>query len=194
MPKRWWKREAGTTEPDYDAEIRVVRERLMPILAACERWHARVSDLSVPMQPTPGAPLRPSWESWVRMCTRLELLAHKQLRGRPWSEEDVRFLEGYGVTLGELMGYSYGSVQHPVDDAPRAASAICDPANDVMRVVGTGRPRELWVLYPWRGEKAVCRGVVLTYYEIDAKDAPTDAEWRAMLDSKEPPREPPWLD
>jgi hypothetical protein len=85
-------------------------------------------------------------------------------------------------------------VQHPVDDAPRAAAAICDPLNDVMRVVGTGRPRELWILYPYREQKVVCRGVVLSYYEIDAKEVPTDVEWKAMLDSKEPPREPPWLD
>jgi hypothetical protein len=35
---------------------------------------------------------------------------------------------------------------------------------------------------------------VLSYYELDAEDAPTDAEWKAMLDSKEPPREPAWLE
>jgi hypothetical protein len=91
------------------------------------------------------------------------------------------------------MGYSYGSLHHAEDDAPRAAPVVCDPSHDVMRVVGTGRPRELWVLYPFHDQKIVCRGVVLSYYEIDAKEAPTDAEWKAMLDSKEPPREPKWL-
>jgi hypothetical protein len=194
VPKRWRKREPGTPEPDYEAEIRVVRERLAPIIAACERWHARMSDLSVKLDaPVPGAPLWECWIEWVRLCTRLELLAHKQLRQRPWSDDDARFLKEFGVALGEVMGYSLGSVQHPEDDAPRAASVICDPSNDVMRVVGTGRPRELWVLYPYRGEKVVCRGVVLSYYELDAKDAPTDAEWKAMLDSKDPPPEPPWI-
>lgn len=192
--KRWDKTEGGEPEGDVEAEIRAVRARLDPVLAACERWYAKMTDLTVALDaPVPVEPLAARWKRWVELCTRLELLAHKQLRQRPWSDGDEAFLKGYGVALGELMGYSYGSVQHPEDDAPRAAAVICDPLNDVMRVVGTGRPRELWVLYPYRGEKVLCRGVVLSYHELDAKEAPTDAEWKAMLDSEEPPPEPPWI-
>jgi len=91
------------------------------------------------------------------------------------------------------MGYSYGSLRNATDDAPRAAAVVCDPLNDRLRVVGTGRPRELWVLYPYRGQDTPCRGVVLSYYELDVQAAPTDLEWKAMLDSSQPPREPGWL-
>ena len=194
VSKRWRKRDADGAKSDAEAEIRVVRERLAPVLAACERWHTRMTDLSVELgKPVPGELLGPQWKRWVELCGRLELFAHKQLRQRPWSDEDAAFLKDYGTELAEIMGYSYGSLINAVDDAPRAAPVVCDPIDDSMRVVGAGRPRELWVLYPYRGEKRVCRGVVLSYYEFDARDAPTDAEWKAMLDSKDPPREPTWL-
>jgi hypothetical protein len=192
--RKLWRPDGGR-DRDLEAETRAVRARLDPVLAACERWHARMTDLAAAAEgPARGTPLRPKWECWIELCTRLELLAHKQLRQRPWSDEEVSFLKEYGTELAEIMGYSFGSLNHARDDAPRAASVVCDPESTVMRVIGTGRPRELWVLYPHRGERVVCRGVVLSYYELDAEDAPTDAEWKAMLDSKEPPREPAWLD
>ncbi|MCK6460771.1 MAG: DUF3160 domain-containing protein [Planctomycetes bacterium] len=184
--------ESATSGGDVKQEVR--RALLEPMLAACERWHARMTDPFARVDgPARGRPMRPEWERWIDLCTRLELLAHRQLRQREWSDEDAAFLEGYGVALGKIMGYSPGSVRLPVDDAPRAAAVICDPVNEVMRIVGTGRLRELWVLYPRRDSRIACRGVVLSYYELDAKEAPTDAEWKAMLDSKEPPPEPPWI-
>ncbi len=186
--------ETGASEAAVEEEIRVVRERLAPLLAAAEQWHARATDLSAKSYgPPPGVPLAPEWKRWIDLCTRLELLAHKQLRQQRWSDEDAAFLKDYGVKLGEMMGYSYGSVQHAEDDAPRAAAVVCDPIHDTVRIVATGRPREIWVLYPYRGERWPCRGVVLSYYEHDAREVPTDAEWKALLDSNDPPREPGWL-
>ncbi len=179
-------------EEASDAEIGALRARLESVLTACERWHARTVDPAAE-GPDPGEPLAPRWKRWVDLCTRLELLAHKQLRRQSWNDADVAFLVNYGTELAEILGYSCGSLTQAVDDAPRAAAVICDPLNKVMRVVGAGRPRELWVLYPDRGGPVPCRGVVLSYYEFDAKEAPTDAEWKAMLDSKDPPREPAYL-
>lgn len=192
--RRWQIRQSGESEAVIEEKIRVVRERLAPLLAAAERWHARATDLSVKLDgPPPGVPLAPQWKRWIDLCMRLELLAHKQLRQQRWSDEDSAFLKRFGVELGEMMGYSFGSVEHAEDDAPRAAAVLCDPIHDTVRIVGTGRPREVWVLYPYRGELWPCRGVVLSYYEHDGKEVPSDAEWKALLDSKDPPREPAWL-
>ena len=62
-----------------------------------------------------------------------------------------------------------------------------------MLAVAIGRPRSLYVLYPWKGTRYLCRGVVMPYYEYTATERLTDSEWKHRLDSATAPRPPGWV-
>jgi len=139
--------------------------------------------------------LRNRWETLRSLTHKLEALAHKQLRAQPWTFEEENFLKTYGERLALVMGYWGNSWLTPKDDAPRWAEAARDPQRDTALAVAVGRPRTLYVLYPWNGLEILCQGSVMQYYEYETTPAATpltDTEWLHLLDTPAAPALPAW--
>jgi len=140
-----------------------------------------------------GGALWRRWQSLEYLTHRLEVLAEVQLRGRDWEKEDADVVKNYGGVLGAIMGYEADSVDHPQDDSPRWTAIAHDPKSDANFAVAVGRPRALYVLYPWKGTRVLCRGAVMTYYEDSRTERLTDAEWKTQFDRSPPPQQPDWI-
>ncbi len=124
------------------------------------------------------------------MCGRLQCLSHKQLRGREYAPAEKEFLKRYGQRLGALMFYEGNSYKTPRDDAPRVVD-VFSSGKQVLEV-GIGKPRALYVLYPWQGKEVLCRGAVLPYHEFVHHERLTDEAWRKLLSSPARPAPPAW--
>ena len=168
---------------DGDIKLLEGTAPLPRLLASC------VSEITPPLQRT--------WQRLERLCRRLESMSQKQLRGRPWDADERNLLLNFGPALGAAMLYEGNSYEHPNDDAPRVSSAYADlrdPKAPRYFQVGIARPRALYVLYPWNGEDRLCRGVVVPYREFVGPKRLGDAEWRTLLDSKDAPTSPSWME
>jgi hypothetical protein len=135
-------------------------------------------------------PLGFRWEALRECCTRLEILSHKQLRGRPFALEEKGFLTGYGKLLAELMFYDGESYVNPRDDAPRVVDVFAGGGKFLE--VGIARPRPIYVLYPWQGKEVLCRGAILPYHEWIHGERLTDEAWRRLLKTPDRPPQPAW--
>jgi hypothetical protein len=136
---------------------------------------------------------RDRWDTLASVSRKLEALAHKELRQQQWSPQEEEFLKAYGERIAYAMGYDGNSYEVPNDDAPRWAEAHHNDLNDAWLAICIGRPRMIYVLYPWNGMEILCQGSVLPYYEYTAKERLTDAEWKQRLDSSQPPESPEWM-
>lgn len=132
------------------------------------------------------------WATLQHAVERLEILVQVQLRRQAFDPEDSGFLKGYGSTIAAVMGY-FGNEYTPRDDSQRWAEVVRDPGRDDSLAAATGRPRPLYVLYPWNGMEVLCEGSVIPYYEDHSKTTLTDAEWREKLGSPGAPPEPAWI-
>jgi hypothetical protein len=133
---------------------------------------------------------------WIRlenMSRRLEVIAHKQLRGADLNESEKRFLKSYGQELAGIMLYGGNSYLTPRDDAPRVVDVFTNPQEKKHLHVGIGRPRIIYVLYPWKDKTVLCIGAVMPYYEFVSSSRLTDQDWKAKLDSAKRPPIPKWL-
>jgi hypothetical protein len=86
------------------------------------------------------------------------------------------------------MLYDSNSYEIPRDDAPRIADVFRNPQLNQYLEVGIGRPRALYILYPYHGGEVLCEGAVMPYYEFPHASPMTDAAWMDMLNSKSPPK------
>jgi hypothetical protein len=135
------------------------------------------------------------WKQLAELSDRLETLAHKQLREAAFDARDGTFLRGYGTALARIMLYEGNSYLQPEDDAPRVVDVFSNLTRKTKPYleVGTGRPREFYILYPRNGREILCRGAVLPYHEFSHATRLDDRTWKALLDSREPPKPPDWL-
>jgi hypothetical protein len=148
------------------------------------------------LQPSPAdntSQLQKRWLELERISRSLEAMAHKQLRKEKWNEREKRFLTSYGEELAFVMGYFGNSWLTPRDDAPRWAAVAGDPARDALLAAAVGRPRYIYVLYPWNGIEVLCKGAVMQYYEYESRKRLTDEEWKGALDSGKAPAIPDWM-
>ena len=99
----------------------------------------------------------------------------------------------YGETMAGIMGYDGNSWLSPRDDAPRWAEVCGFPDRGVSLAAAIGRPRTIYVLYPWNGMDILCVGSVMQYYEYESKQRLTDGEWLSLLDSTDAPALPAWM-
>jgi hypothetical protein len=136
-------------------------------------------------------PLAWRWESLRQICSRLELLSHKQLRGRQFSDDEATFLRGYGKNLAGILLYDGNSYIKPRDDAPRVVDIFGNGGKFLE--VGIARPRAIYVLYPWKGKEILCRGAVLPYREFIHGERLTDEAWRTLLNTPDAPAPPAWI-
>ena len=91
------------------------------------------------------------------------------------------------------MLYDGNSYDVPADDAPRIADVLSNPNEQRCLLVGIGRPKAIYVLYPYKGGEVLCRGAVLPYYEFPHAGNMTDAAWKSLLDSRDRPPPPSWI-
>lgn len=135
------------------------------------------------------------WTTLGTLCRRLECLAHKQLRGVPFGEEENSFLNGYGAAIAEVIFYYGESYSLPRDDAPRVVDVFHNPlvAGPQYLEAAIARPRALYVLYPVEGGEILCRGAVMPYYEFRSDRRLNDTEWKTLLDSADRPEIPSWV-
>jgi hypothetical protein len=133
------------------------------------------------------------WDTLATVTQRLESLSHKQLRQVDLSKEEIEFLTYYGTQLARVMLYGGNSYFTPRDDAMRIVDVFSNPQMGKQLLVGTGRPRTLWVLYPVKGVDILCRGAVAPYYEFASADKLTDGSWKTLLDSPQRPETPRWI-
>src|SRR5262245_29816086 len=138
-------------------------------------------------------PLASNWERLAKLCHKLEVLAHKQLRQVPFNEEENSFLKGYGKTLAGVMFYSGNSYVSPRDDAMRVVDVYSNSAAGGHLHVGIARPRIMWVLYPTKNGEVLCRGAIVPYAEFTHSNRLTDGEWKSLLDSSRRPEPPTWV-
>lgn len=133
------------------------------------------------------------WLDLSDLCGSLEALAHKELRGQPWSRADEALIKGYGIRIAHLMGYPGNSSNSPEDDAPRWTILCVNPRTNTHIASAVGRPRLLHVLYPWNGVEIFCTGSVMQYYEFVDQQRRTNRDWRHLLDSPDAPPLPEWM-
>jgi len=175
------------TDPERESD-ETFRQHLIELISVLETRAARIESGEAPL-PTSESPLRERWQRLARIVARLQALSHKQLRHQPWSTEEAAFIKDYGHYLETLSGYT----GEPRDDAPRWAEVSGLPENGKFLAAGVGRPRELYVLYPWNGIEVLCVGSVMQYYEYETGDRLTDDAWRALIDSPAAPPLPAWF-
>ncbi len=134
------------------------------------------------------------WKSLINICRRIEVIAHKQLRDVPLNKQENYFLSAFGEKLASVMFYNENTYRNPHDDAPAITAIYPDPdKKGKLLLTGTGRPRELLVLYPYKGREVLCRGAVLLYYELMLPGRISNTEWRRIQNSNERPGSPAWL-
>jgi hypothetical protein len=91
------------------------------------------------------------------------------------------------------MFYAGNSYEHPRDDAPRICDIYVDPNVGQILHVGIGRPKQIYVLYPYGGKQILTHGAVFPYYEFPNGDRLTDKAWINLLSSPSAPPQPSWL-
>lgn len=155
-------------------------------------FFSRMGDVVDQARSLLGGVERERWELLSTITRKLEALAHKQLRGQPWTASEDDFLREYGPNLAHIMGYYGNSYIAPQDDAPRCAEVHRNLVRDTGITVGVGRPRQIYVLYPWNGVEILCTGSVMTFYEAERRERSTDSEWKGWLDANQI-SQPAWL-
>jgi hypothetical protein len=133
------------------------------------------------------------WMSLRHMCKRLEVLTHKQLRGVNFSKKDNYFLTDFGEKLAAVMlcdGYGYHGSN---GETPHIVPVYFKPEKNTCLYAGTGRPRLMYVLYPYKGKEILCTGAVIPYYEFVSPIGLTDEQWKKSFDGDERHESPVWL-
>ncbi len=153
-----------------------------------------------------------------RLARSLQVIAEKQLRGEPLTEDEHELIRFYGGELEHLTmaaadksddDLGIGGSIMPEEDPQAAVIADVatdpDPAGDgsaraSVLEVGVGRIDHLHAVVPLIEEDGsitlqVARGGVLSYYEFPwpAEDRLTDEAWREMLERGEAPPRPAWI-
>jgi hypothetical protein len=133
------------------------------------------------------------WQQLAMLCLRLSMLADKQLSGIPFTGHEAGFIEHIAVSLSEIMLYRGQAMMFPSDDAPRIARISSDPRHGSVVHAAIGRPRVMYVLYPWQKKEVLCRGVAMPYHEVTDQKTLTDEEWRQEFNKDTRPAVPEWL-
>ncbi len=172
--------------PAFSAAVDGYAEGKLPeVLPAFGRFLRGIADryeagkLPLP-EGRPRESLKTRWQHLEDLATRMEALLQKQLRQRDWDKEEAAFIEEYGAEMAYLMGY-FGNVHPAQDDSPRWVEIANYPDKGTLFAVATGRPRPIYVLYPWQGMEVLCTGAISPYFEYEATQRLTDGEWTQTL-------------
>lgn len=151
------------------------------------------------------------------LVAALQVMAEKELRGEPLTEEEHNLIRFYGgelehLTMAAADREDEDPFAQPVMDEEPQAAVIADVAtapdpdgdgvpNPVVLEEAVGRINEIYVVVPLINEDGtiqlqVAKGGVFSYYEFTwpAEDRLTDEKWRTMLDEGEAPPLPEWTE
>lgn len=140
--------------------------------------------------------LEPLWKEMEVLCLRLAMIADKQLAGKDLTPEEGRIILLFGLRLSQIMLYEAAAPSFPVDDSPKVACLSSQAPAGSFFHVATGRPRILYVLYPWKGREVLCQGAILPYHEVEGGGQLDDKAWRKQWPEEEGsrPKAAKWLD
>ncbi len=179
----------------WSAGVRATMEGLISDLKSSDAAK-RIALLSGFQKHADAISLTSRWQGLIQICSRAQSIAHFQLRETELAAEQKEFITSFGIKLAQAMFYDGNSYIRPRDDAPRVAdvfSAAVEGGAWNHLHAGIGRPRILYVLYPWAGDEVLCVGSVLPYYEFKhGPDRLTDEAWRVRL-NENPPQSPAWI-
>jgi hypothetical protein len=158
-----------------------------------------------------------SLERIIRLADAFQVMAEKELRGEPLTEDEASLIRFYGGELEHLVMASGDTpdddpaAQPFMDEEPQAA-VIADVAtapdynrdgvpDPTVLEEGVGRIDEIYVVVPAVADDGsiflqAAKGGVFSYYEFPwpAEDRLTDEKWRQMLDEGQSPERPTWID
>jgi hypothetical protein len=152
---------------------------------------------------------RQSLETLENLARSLQVMAEKELRGEPLTEEEYTQIRFYGGELENLtMAAADTEMQDPnaprfLEEEPQAA-VIADVATNpnppaTVLEEGVGRVNPIYVVVPIIETDGdiylqVNKGGVFSYYEFPwpIEDRLTDEKWRLMLDEGKAPPPPEW--
>lgn len=176
---------------EWETRVAKGAERVMNELKTSDgaRRTAMLQKLALPDESS----LHDRWMGLIRMSARIESLAQKQLRQAAFSETERDFIRNFGFTLARAMFYDSNSYESPRDDAMKVVDVFA--GRDGYLHAGIGRPRAIYVLYPWQGKEILCHGTILPYHECVLPERITDAAWKTKLDApaRERPPVPEWF-
>jgi hypothetical protein len=128
------------------------------------------------------------------VCDRLVELAKKSLHNEALTDDDAKWIEGYGTTLAGFHFYYGNSYEVPEDNFPIVTRVFYDPVGGKMFYAGLARPQALYVIIPNGKSQQLYRGAVMTYREFvhQDKELLDDESWRAMVAKGQAPPAPPF--
>jgi hypothetical protein len=149
-----------------------------------------------------------SLDTLQNLATSLQVIAEKELRGEPLSEDEYATIRFYGGQLETLtMAAADSDTGDPyarryMEEEPQAAviaDVATNPALASVLEEGVGRVNPIYVVVPIVDADGttylqVARGGVFSYYEFPwpMDDRLTDEKWRGMLDDGTAPPPPEW--
>lgn len=148
-------------------------------------------------------------EDFEDMVVDLRAIAKKELENIPLSEEDFKRInyiggEMEGIMLKFAQGEEYGlrywyEIENPTDrrmpvvvDLMRVVENTTGLEEGKISQLGTGRPAEIYVVYPHEGKLYMGRGGVFSYYEFLSDQRMTDEQWQESLLKNEEGELPYW--
>lgn len=133
------------------------------------------------------------------MVVKFRDFSIKELQNEPLTGEEISYLLYIGGEMESLMvDFVESSDENQISnwyEIENATDRRMPVVVDLMRVVensvglpkdeishiGTGKPMEIFVIYPHEGKLYMGRGATFSYYEFLNKDRLTDEEWQKMV-------------
>ena len=133
------------------------------------------------------------------MVIKFRDLSIKELQNEPITGEEISYLLYIGGEMESLMvdfvestdenqiSYWY-EIQNATDrrmpvvvDLMRVVENSVGLPKDEIFSIGTGKPMEIFVIYPHEGKLYMGRGATFSYYEFLNKERLTDEDWQKMV-------------
>jgi hypothetical protein len=150
-------------------------------------------------------------ETYQTILTTLDYLNSindKEFAGQGLSAEEREFIKEFGAYLEKitlnLINYDQEAA-HSSDGGAKIdnqrVALVADVASGSAPGIppkflleGVGDPSTMVAVVNLAGKQQLCTGGVYLHYEFENDKPMNDTEWRALLDSSNPPQPGPWMD
>lgn len=142
---------------------------------------------------------RTALERMEELALRLKDISEKELKGQSLSDEDYELIRGFGGDLEHF--WLEAMADKGIEDASAVyanpAALVADVATSGGTVLeeATGYVSTIYAIVPVEGSLRIASGAVYSYYEFPwpASDRLTDEKWKGMLENREAPEQPGWV-
>jgi uncharacterized protein DUF3160 len=132
------------------------------------------------------------------LVERLAAMVDKELAGKPFSDGEIRLLDGYAYRIADLQGFETNSPH--IRDLPWLApiadvhTALDPLGQNLCLEVAMGASMPIYVIVEHEGVRHLLIGAVSSYCEFaqPISQRMTDQEWQARWDSDRKPALPGW--